>query len=550
MPKSHKATHKTEYRPGIVFQPKTQMKMQRGVHWLVNAIRPTLGPYPRVVAIAKSFQSGSPELLDSGGTIARRVIQIPDRDEDMGAMYLRHVLWKLQEKVGDGTATAAVLFQAIYDRGLCYIASGGNAMHLRHYLEEGLKDILDVLGAAAKPIRGKILLSQFAETICHDAALSKMLGEIFDIIGPYGRLEIRKSEGLKLEREYVEGMYWDKGLLARGMANDEHGLNAQLENTAIFISDLDIESPVDLVPVLQAAIEIGFRSLLIIAREISDRAIGILLTPQNREKIQVIAVKTPGLESTSQLDSMEDLGILTGGRVFLRATQDTTESVKPEDFGRARRIYADHFTCNVIGGKGDPRLLRQHIANLRAAYQNADESAERERLQKRIGRLLGGSATLWIGALTASEIEYKVNAAERTAEAIRRALRDGVVPGGGIALLSCQDVLRQRLRTSMDLEQRAAYEILLEAVAQPFYTLLDNAGLQPGSVLAQIHEAGPGFGIDLANQKIVRMEQAGIQDAVSVTRSAIHSAVSGAALALTTDVLVHRRNPPQVTNGA
>ncbi|MGE5224577.1 MAG: chaperonin GroEL [Omnitrophica WOR_2 bacterium] len=550
MPKNQKAAQKTVNRPGIVFQPKTYRKMQRGVHWLVNAIRPTLGPFPRVVAIAKSFQSGSPELLDSGGTIARRVIQLPDRDEDMGAMYLRHVLWKLQETAGDGTATAAVLFQAIYDRGLTYIASGGNAMHLRGYLEQGLKDILEVVDKQAQPVRGKKLLSQFAETVCHDPDLSKMLGEIFDIIGPYGRLDIRKSEGFKLEREYVEGMYWDKGLLARGMANDEHSLTAQLENTAIFISDLDIESPVDFVPLLEAAIEAGFQSLLVIARDISDRAVGILLTPQNREKIQAIAVKTPGSDLTSQLDSMEDLGILTGGKVFLRATQDTVQSVKPEDFGRARRIYADQKSCNVIGGKGDPRLLRQHIATLRAAYQNANESEERERLQKRIGRLLGGSATIWIGALTASEIEYKVNVAERTAEAIRRALRDGVVPGGGIALLSCQDVLKQKLRASTNSEQRAAYAILLEAVAEPFYTLLGNAGLQPGSVLAQIREAGPGFGIDLANQKIVCMQQTGIQDAVSVTRSAIRSAVSGAALALTTDVLVHRRNPPQAINGA
>lgn len=540
-------------KPGVVFQPDAIEGMQEGINKLVALVRPTLGPLPHIVANEQSIRHQLPEMLDSGGTIARRVIQIADRNEDVGFMYLRHVLWKLQENEGDGTATAAVMFQSVFNQGLRYIAAGGNTMLLREHLERGMRLILDELDKQVVQIKGKQRLAGLARTICYDDELSAMLGEIFDVIGAYGRLEVRKGSGRELIREYVEGMYWDGGMLSREMFNAEYGMRANLENAAILISDLEINDPEQLLPLLQLAVQNNIKQMLLVSKTLSEKAMGILLARPNRERIYVAAVKTPGYGPEQQQSAMEDLAILTGGRVLAKATGATMENVQMEDLGRARRIWADKEYFGIIGGRGEARTLRQHIATLRQAFRNSNDPNDRKRLLERLGKLTGGSATLFVTDLSPTAIDARAELAKRTADAMRGAMREGVVPGGCVALLNCRGVIRKELAAidSDDpaaTDRRAAYKMLLEALEMPFRALVENAGFWPGGLLAEVEKRGPNFGYDALANQVVNLEEAGLYDAAPVVKGAVRSAIGGAALALTTQAIVHTKNPPDAIN--
>jgi len=516
---------------------------------MVDAVRPTLGPRPRIVAIDRILDKKMPEMLDNGGVIARRIIQLADRDEDVGAMFVREMLWTLHDQVGDGTATAAILLQSVYNSGIRYLASGGNATRLQHHLEQGMHLILDELGRMTVRVNSPDRLAQVAQSICYDPSLSKMLGEIFDIIGEYGRLEIRPGRGREDEREYVEGMYWERGLVSREMITNQQQLRAEFQDGAILISNLDIKEPQHIFPALEVALRNNIRTLLIVAGEISEAAIGFLLANKRPDKFQVIAVKTPGWGEEEQAWAMEDLAILAGGRPFVKTAGDTFNQIKPEHFGRARRVWADRRNFGIIGGKGDPRALRQHIATLRAAYAETEDVALRDKLLQRVGKLLGGSATLWVGGATELEIEERQEVAKRTAAAMRGAIMEGVVPGGGVALLACRPVLQRQLEASTDSDARAAYRILLEAIEAPTRAIVANAGYDPSEVMAHIKLAGPGHGFDVTTGQVVDVSEAGIYDATSVQKAAVYAAIASAGLALTIDVLVHRKEQPTHATG-
>ena len=533
--------------PSIVFQPRVGEGMQDGFDKLVDLIRPTLGPLPHIVAIEKTNgRNQVPELLDSGGTIARRIIQIPNRLENTGFMLLRQGLWGQQEREGDGTATTAVLFQAVFNAGRHYLMAGGNVMGFRHHLENGLRLITTELERQTTQLYGQQNLTGLALSICHDAELAKMMGEIFDIIGAYGRLDVHKGSGRELVREYIEGTYWKSGLHSQDMANGKYRLRANLENAAILISNLEIESPVQLIPLLELAVKNEIKQLLLVSRTLSARAMNLLLAGPNREKVLVVAVKVPGISSDEQREAMTDLTILTGGRALSNATGATLENVRLEDLGRARRVWADKESFGIIGGRGDARLIRKHIASLRQGFRNMKDTDEGKRLLERIGKLLGGSATLLIGGHSPISIEVRVELAKRTAVSMRGAMRDGVVPGGGVALLACRESLRPFHKNAKDTDELAAYSILLQALEVPFRTIVSNAGVLPGSILAEVEHFGPGYGYDALTRKVVDLRKAGLYDSVSVLKGAVHTAISSAALALETDVIIHRRNPTEM----
>ena len=539
--------------PGVVFQPETFQGLLEGINYLARAIQPTLGPLPRLVAVeATPSRSRTPEILDSGGTIARRIIEIEGRNADMGAMFMRHMLWKLQEKAGDGTATAAVIFHTLFKGGVRYVTAGGNAMLLRRYLEQGLRLVLDELSSqtvlldadGGTAIR-KDRLSGLAESICGDAELAGYLGEIFDIIGAFGRLEVRPGSGRQFKREYVEGIYWENGLHSRNMLDDPLAARSTIENAAVVISNLDVIEPEDMVHVLEVGLQAGAGGVLLIASSVSDRALSVALMKPNREKIKVLAVKTPGVAVSAQENALLDLAALTGGRPLQKATLDTIQGLKAADLGRARRIYAGMDYFNVIGGKGSPRQFREHVRGLQDGYRNAQETDARLTLQMRIGQLMGGSATLYTGGLTQTECEVRKVTAERTATVIRNAMLEGVVPGGGVALLAARTRLAQARLRARDDDEKAAYTLLLEAVEAPFRALLANAGLDSGQIMARLAKTRAGVGFNLKTGKLENMNEAGIVDPAYVLKEAVLSAIGSAALLLTTDVLVHVRNPPE-----
>jgi chaperonin GroEL len=537
-------------KPGVVFQPRTTLGIQHGVNQLLNAIRPTLGPLPRLVAIQPTQADKPPELLDSGGIIARRIIQVPERDQDVGLMFARHMLWKLQEKTGDGTATAAVLFQEILNHGIRYKLAGGNAMRLGTFLQEGLKLILSELERQVTPLWGREQLTGLAETICYDAELADHLGQVFETIGSFGRLEVRTGRSREVNHEYVQGVYWEGSPFSQDMILDKVEVRTVLHDGAVLATDLEVNEPEETIELLQTSLSTGITNLLLIVSALPEKTLAPLLNPHNRERIKVVAVKTPGAGMEEQVTNLLDLAMITGGRPLLKATHARLQDARAEDFGYARRIWLYKDTFGITTGKGDPQALRNHVQRLQEAYRQAADADEAKKLLQRLGHLINGSATLWIGALTEDEYKRRKETAQHTANALRMALVEGVLPGGGVALLACLPAIEQRIQQSTDNEAVAAYRILARALQEPFRALLSNAGLEPGQILANLEGISQGRGLDLRSMQIVDMRSAGIIDPASVTKEAVRSAISSAALLLTTDVLVHKRNPVEALQTA
>jgi chaperonin GroEL len=530
----------------VVFQPATHEGLGRGIRTLAAALRPTLGPTARVVAIKELMGNGSrpPEVLSSGGVIARRIIALADRDEDMGAMLLRSMVCRLHDRMGDGTATAAVLFDAIYQGGVKHIAAGGNATRLREYLNKAGDVALAALDAMTVRIQGKEQLAGVAETICHDPAIARMLGEIFSIIGEYGRLEVRTGKTRGVEREYLEGMYWDSGVHSREMLFNRERLTTEMEDPAIVVSDLELEHSYEVLPLIELAIQAGIRHLVFVARRLSEQCLAaLLLANANPETLQVIAVKTPGLNPEDEAAALEDLAILTGATALHRGAGQTLQRLTVDQFGWARRVWARPFEFGISAGKGDPRQLRAHIRAMQARLKATDAVEVRRKLQSRLGRLMGGAALLWVGGVTEGEINLRKDLAQATADAVRGAVIQGVLPGGGTALLACRSALDDQARQAVDFDERAAYRILSQALVEPFNTIMANAGYDPSDAVGQVLAAGAGQGFDVVKGQVVNVAHAGILDSAAVQTAALRAAVDTAALALSVDVLVHHKNP-------
>ena len=533
--------------PETVFQPRTARGFQGGINKIVDAIRPSLGPMPRTVAIARATRNRSPEILDSGGIIARRIISLPNRDEDAGAMYIRSVLWNLQERDGDGVATAAVLFQTVFNQGLKYIAAGGSPMTLRRYLEQGADIIVNTLNEMTQPIGGPEALIGVAHTVCHDQALAETLANLINLLGEDGLLEIRAGRSRDIEHELIAGSYWPGALVSKAMIYETGQSRTLFENAAILITDLAIETPQELAPAIRAAVDAQVNRLVIMCSKISEQAQAILLQSRKSDRLQIIAVKTPGIRADVQMTSMLDMAALTGGKMLVKAAGDTLAGVTPGHFGRARRIWANEEYTGLIHPQGDPKEIRRHLNKLRVAYRNAAKDDERQRLRERVGRLLGGSAAIDVGGLSDTEMEIRKELGKRTVRTLRGAACEGILPGGGTALLACRPALDELLADRDSLDARAAHHILTAALAAPFRTLMSNSGYSEGKILGEVEQAGRGAGFDILSGRICEMIPNGIVDVAAVQKQAVISAIRGAALALTVDILVHRKNPPVVT---
>jgi chaperonin GroEL len=322
---------------------------------------------------------------------------------------------------------------------------------------------------------------------------------------------------------------------------------AQAENAALLISDLEIEEPEQLAPALRAAAEGEFPALVIMASKISDKITGLMVTNQKAGRLQLFAVKTPTIRSDDQQAAMQDLAVLTGGQPFIKAAGNTLNSVTPASLGQARRIWADMEYLGIVGGKGSPLDRRDWIKKLSIAYHSADEAEARNKLCERVGRLYSGSAVLWVGGMTESEIDGRKELASRTIQALRAALYEGVLPGGGAAFLACRRPLTQAMSALDDPDEQAALHILLAALEAPFRTIIQNAGFHPARALDMLEQAGPLATFDVTANQVASTSDDGVFDIAAVAKTVIHSAVLGASLALTIDAFVHRHKPPVVT---
>jgi len=530
-------------RPCVVFQPHVHEGFIEGIDQLANALRPTLGPLPRTVAIQPMLLHHPPEILDNGATIARRIIALPDPTADVGAMLLRHTLSKVHGQVGDGTATAAVLFQRIVHEGMRYItANASNPMRLRYGLERSAAIAAQALREEAVPLAGREGLNQAALSLCHDPEMASLLGEIFEITGVEGMVEVEGGGRRGLEREYIEGAYWhDSGWFSPLMETDAGHHRAVLDDIAILISDLRVQDARELAPVMELAVKAGTPNLVILAAGLSESAIGLLLSNRDAHVIGALAVRAP-MTGTIDRDALEDMAVLTGGRFICAAAGEQLGSVRLEDLGRARRAWATDKLFGLVGGKGDPRQIRQRMAALRAMIgKSVGDRAEQ--LRFRLARLMGGTAILRIGGITETELTTRKAVAEQAVFALRATMESGIVPGGGTALLDCQHALAST--PARDSDEDVARRIMGRALEEPLRVIAANAGYSPETIVARVKAAPRGHGFDASQGQIVDMLQAGIVDLAPVLECALRVAASGAAMALTTDVVVHRKRPPE-----
>jgi chaperonin GroEL len=493
--------------------------------------------------MAGSQSDRAPELMDDGALIARRIIQLPDRDEDIGAMYLRHLLWRMREDCGDGTATTAVLFQEIFRQGIRHIVNGGNAMPLRTFLEKGARIVYHELEKMAHPIENQAVVAHIAESICYDPPMAEKLGEIFETIGEYGHFELRSGQGRGLEYEYVEGTFWEGALHSKSLIPTPGESRALLENAAVLVTDLVVEDLHHLVRMITEAKKAGKNSLMLICSTISETCVGFLAAESTRKILPVFTVQTPFSRLEEQIAAMQDIAVLTGATPLTRQAGESLESVAAHHFGQARSVWSKDQFFGIVGGQGDPRMIRQHFHRLKNFHTGLENGEERNYTRQRIGKLMGGSAILWIGGATESEIKVRKDLAERTAEAIRGAMMKGIVPGAGLAFLACRPALRKALESASDPDEVAAYRILVDVMEIPLRTIAANAGLKPDAVMTELRLSPPGSGYDIFKQQVVPESQMTILDAASVIQGAALRAITGAALLLTVDILVRLKKP-------
>jgi chaperonin GroEL len=540
-------------QPAIVVQPQTYHDVSRGVNLIAEAIRPTLGPLPRLVALERMKKSEAPEILDDGATIARRILQVTPRGQDVGAMLLRHALWRMHQEAGDGSTTMAVIYQAIVEEGIRHIVQGDcNAMLLRAALYKGSCAVQESLQQAALPLAGKETIARFARSLLQENhELASLLGEVFDIVGPEGMIVVEKGNRLGLEREYVEGTYWHlSGWFSYLFVTDRARQQTTFEEAAILITDFALKDPNQLVPVLDRCVKAGIRRLVIIAKEISDSVIGLLVKNIQANTISTLAVRTPRVLEMDRVASMEDIAVLTGGRVFYSAAYSDLRDFHVSDLGYARRAWATQSLFGLFGGKGDPRRIRQQILHLRNMLKGATDEHEKEKLQERLGRMAGGTAIVRVGEATDSAAEALKTMTLRAVTTLRHAIAGGVAPGGGTALLHAQEALEAALKGDPSAGAEGEHEviacrILSRALEEPMRTIARNAGHEPGTVIAKVRAAPAGCGFDAISGQLADMQQIGVMDSVIILKKALEIAVSGAAQALTTDVIVHHRKPQE-----
>lgn len=533
-------------KPHVVSQPHTHAAIKAGVDVIVNAVRPTLGPLARNVAFEGLRRTDVPAFFDDAATIARRIIAIEPRAHDVGAMLARQAIWRMQRDAGDGAATMAVMYQTLLHEGLRGLAQQGcNAALIRNAWERALPAVIEAIHAGARPLRGRQAIADMALGMCQgDRALADMLGEILDIIGADGLTVVEGSKRLGLDREYVEGTYWKlSGWFSRLFVNQPAEKRVVYEDAALLTTDFALRDPQQLLPVLERCVNAGVKRLMIVAADVSDGVVALLANNSNARVIESAVVRIPKVTEIDRLAALDDLVALAGGRAFCSAAFGTLDTFRPEDLGRARRAWATDSLFGLYGGAGDARKLRQHMQQVRAQLQAAEDAHQKSELQARLGRLSGGTAILRLGAIHETERDARKHVAERAIATLRQALDGGVVDGGGAALLRASHaVCAQHARND---DERLAFAMLARALEAPLRAIAQNAGHAPDVIVERVRAAPDGHGFDARCGGIVNLRAAGIADAAVTLERALRVAVSGAAMALTTDVIVHHRNPAE-----
>ena len=451
-------------------------------------------------------------------------------------MMVRHLMWRMHDRFGDATVTAALIYQSVFAQGVKYVTHGGNAMLLRRQLDKGAQLVMDALSKQAVPVTSQEQLVRLAETLCRDSDLARNLGEALMKVGRYGQVDIRAGQGRSDLLEYIHGMTWKGEFFSRSMVWDPMNYRSEQDNPAVLVSNLIIDNPYELAEWLETLIRSGIKQLFLLAKEIRKECLDVLEAANRSEgSIRVLAVK---LWETTERWELQDLSVLTGSAIFVREAGHHIAHVRPDHLGRAGRVWVERSRFGIIDGKGGDEKINLHSQNLLAGLERLKDEKLGRKLRDRIAGFAGLSTIYWIGGATRIDIENRVGLGQRTLNVLRGALADGVLPGGAIALLECAPAVAE-MCNSQDEHTRAAGRIIDTALKVPLQALLTNCGENPYEVMARIKRRGSGYGFDVHRRKVTKMDEAGILDTANAVKAAAYGGITGAALGLTVDVVIH-----------
>jgi chaperonin GroEL len=519
----------------IIYEDEARRALKSGVDALANAVKTTLGPKGRNVALDKKW--GSPTVTHDGVTVAKE-IELKDPFENMGAQLLKEAATKTNDVAGDGTTTATVLAQSIVNEGLKNVTAGANPMMLKRGIEAGRDEIVKALKEMATPVAGKEEIAQVASISAADQTIGALIAEVMDKVGKDGVITVEESKGLEFETEYVEGMQLDRGYLSPYFVTNAERMEAAIEDPYILITDKKISSAQDIVPALEKLVQIGKREIVIIAEDVDGEALATLVLNKLRGMVNALAIKAPGFGDRRKA-MLQDIAILTGGQVITEELRRKLESVKLEDLGRCDKIVSTKDETTIVGGAGAGQAIKGRIDQIRAEIDSSTSDYDREKLQERLAKLAGGVAIIRVGAATETELKEKKHRVEDALSATRAAVEEGIVPGGGVALINAWPALENVV---LEGDALTGLRILRRALEEPMRMIASNAGLEGAVVIEKVrtlHSDGKlTTGYDVLNNDYVDMLKAGIIDPVKVTRSAVENACSIAAMILTTSALV------------
>ncbi len=515
----------------IAFDQEARQAMQRGIAKLARAVKVTLGPRGRNVIIQKSF--GSPTVTKDGVTVAKE-IELEDKYEDMGAKMVKEVASKTSDVAGDGTTTATVMAEAIYNEGLKAVVAGVNPMLMKRGMDQAVADIVEELKKLSTKVTTKTETEQVATVASNfDSEIGKMIAEATEKVGKDGVITVEEGKTLKTEVEWVEGMQFDRGYLSPYFVTNPTTMEAILEDPFILIHEKKISVVKDLVPVLEKVAQTG-RPLLIIAEEVEGEALATLVINKLRGTFRCAAVKAPGYGDRRKA-MLEDIAVLTGGKPIFEALGIELENVGLNDLGRAKKVIIDKDNTTIIEGSGSHDAIKGRIEAIRREIADTKSDYDREKLEERLAKLAGGVAKINVGAATESEMKEKKARVEDALHATRAALEEGILPGGGVALLRSAATVKPKDLTH---DEEIGYQIIVRACSAPLNQIADNAGQDGGVVVSKVLEGKGNFGYDALKGEYTDLVKAGIIDPTKVTRSALQNAASVSTLLLTSDALI------------
>jgi len=528
----------------VIHGEESRQAILRGVNQLAEAVRVTLGPKGRNVVIEKKF--GSPTITKDGVTVAKE-IELKDALENAGAQMVREVASKTSDVAGDGTTTATVLAHAIFREGARLVAAGHNPMALKRGIDRAVDAAVKFIKDMAKPVQGEAIAQVGTISANGDKQIGEIIAEAMKKVGKDGVITVEESKSLETTLEVVEGMQFDRGYLSPYFVTDAERMEATLENALILIHEKKISAMKDLLPLLEQVARQG-KPLLIIAEDVDGEALATLVVNKLRGTLQVCAVKAPGFGDRRKA-MLEDIAVLTGGQVISEDLGIKLENVKIEDLGRAKRVTVDKDNTTIVEGAGKPEKIKARVEQIRVQIENTTSDYDREKLQERLAKLVGGVAVIKVGAATETALKEKKARVEDAMHATRAAVEEGIVPGGGVALLRAQKAL-ENIELGED-EERFGVQIVRRALEEPLRQIAMNAGYEGAVVVNRVaSEQSENFGFNAATGEFEDLVNAGVIDPAKVTRTALQNAASIAGLMLTTEALITELPEEKKAGGA